>query len=261
MEQSATSALPYNSGGLSQLDVADPPRELQVVLATMTLYSGKSLCSELHDDCQAADPAARPRSTMATADKPTLGSVPPRDHSEPMLTRCAFPLHHTEPTYLHAEPCTAVLSDTRPIELAPSALAALNYALDELLQLWVHASLTPSSSSSASGIPGPIGLNEVLSTERLKAGVIRIVGPATGKNVALEAELAVRELLSSSPAALRSDPALKIAASSSLAQSSAQPTDESSPQQQAEDIFRLLRDWVHDISGLGGARRSSSAYI
>lgn len=166
----------------------------------------------------------------------------------------------TEPQYLYEPPTTAVLSETRPTNLSPPALTALNFALDELLQLWVHASLSPStattppiSSTVAPPLaPGPLGPKQVFTTERLKQGVIRVVGPYLGKNVVLEAELAVRELLRLAPPSLRADAALKKGNFGS-------PTtvfegqDEGTAAQQADEIFRSLRAWVQLVSGLGGA--------
>lgn len=124
------------------------------------------------------------------------------------------------------------------------ALAGVNFVLDELLQLWVHAALTP---TGANPIPGPLGSGEALTTERFKAGVMRVVGPVTGKNVALEAEMAIRELLNTSSPGLRADPALKMTSSRA-----SESTALISPSNQAESVFRDLRGWVHAISGLGG---------
>ncbi|SCZ90378.1 BZ3500_MvSof-1268-A1-R1_Chr1-3g01952 [Microbotryum saponariae] len=173
---------------------------------------------------------------------------------------------YPEPQYVLSEPATAILSDTRQTSLTPAALAIINYTLDELLQLWVHAALTqspstpttsitsgapPTSAPSRSG-PSPLGPSDAFTTERLKAGVIRVLGPL-GKNSVLEAELAVRELLRMSAPSLRADPALRRAQPTIT--SSATSRDAVSAQQivtQADTIFRALRDWLMIISGLGG---------
>ncbi|KDE09743.1 hypothetical protein MVLG_00143 [Microbotryum lychnidis-dioicae p1A1 Lamole] len=174
---------------------------------------------------------------------------------------------YTEPQYVLGEPATAILSDTRQTSLTPAALAIINYTLDELLQLWVHAALTqslstpttsitsgapPTSAPSRSG-PSPLGPSDAFTTERLKIGVIRVLGPL-GKNSVLEAELAVRELLRMSAPSLRADPALRTAQPTIA--SSASSRDAVSAQQivnQADTIFRALRDWLMSISGLGAA--------
>jgi hypothetical protein len=123
--------------------------------------------------------------------------------------------------------------------------------LDELLQLFIHASLiapTGSSPPSVNGTPplaaGPLGPKDVYTTERFAAGVRRVLGPSLGKNVLLEAELAIRELLRMGAPSLRGDGALR-KGSFSGASAVAATT-------QADDLFRLLREWVMEISGLGG---------
>ncbi|SCV68443.1 BQ2448_564 [Microbotryum intermedium] len=177
---------------------------------------------------------------------------------------------YTEPEYVFREPATAILSDTRPTNLTPAALAIINYTLDELLQLWVHAALTqspatPSTSIIASGGPtsvtglppkpgpSPLGPSEAFTTERFKAGVIRVLGPL-GKNSVLEAELAVRELLRMSAPSLRADPAMRRAQpTAAMASSSRDAISAEQIVAQADTIFRALRQWLMSISGLGAA--------
>lgn len=163
-----------------------------------------------------------------------------------------------EPTYLHPAPTTAVLSEARPLRLANAALLSLNYLLDELLHLFIHAALVPPPSSnrlsvSSSSPPGPLGPNEVLTTERFKAGVIRVVGPHLGKNAVLEAELAIRELLRMGAPSLRGDSALRKTSFGSPASSSATANATSAATAQADELFRSLRAYVQAISGLGAA--------
>lgn len=168
----------------------------------------------------------------------------------PLTLRLPWP--PTEPLYLQASPTTALLSDTRPTSLSPSALSALNATLDELLQLFIHASLiapTGASPPSVNGTPplsaGPLGPKDVYTTERFAAGVRRVLGPNLGKNVVLEAELAIRELLRMGAPSLRGDGALRKGSFSGTVGVAATT--------QADDLFRLLREWVMEISGLGGA--------
>lgn len=158
-----------------------------------------------------------------------------------------------EPRYLEAAPTTALLSETRPTSLSAPTLSAINATLDELLQLFIHASLIPptgSSPPSVNGTPpmsaGPLGPKDVYTTERFAAGVRRVLGPNFGKNVILEAELAVRELLKMSNPSLRGDGALRKGGIGEANGSSVAATT------QADDLFRLLREWVMAISGLGG---------
>lgn len=71
-----------------------------------------------------------------------------------------------------------------------------------------------------------------------------MLGPSLGKNVLLEAELAIRELLRMGAPSLRGDGALRKGSFSGLSEVAATT--------QADDLFRLLREWVMEISGLGG---------
>ncbi|KAL8283170.1 hypothetical protein RQP46_005948 [Phenoliferia psychrophenolica] len=170
---------------------------------------------------------------------------------------------YTEPAYVLSSPTTTLLSDARPLQLTSAALLAVNYLLDELLHLTINASLGGvGAGSSATGAPvtlGPLAESEVLTTERFKAGVIRVVGPLLGKNAVLEAEVAVRELLRHASSGMRGDAALKkssLAASSAKGQSSAVATSV-----QADDIFRSLRAFVQIISGLGATPSPTSPHV
>lgn len=95
---------------------------------------------------------------------------------------------------------------------------------------------------------GPLAPNEPLTTEKLKAGVVRVMGAPLGKSAALEGELAVRELLRTATPAVRGDGALRKTSFSA----GATAFDEA----QADEVFRSLRGWVSEISGLGGELRT-----
>ena len=172
----------------------------------------------------------------------------------PPVTHAPSP--HAEPVYLLLNPTTALLSDARPLSLTSPALLSLNYLLDELLHLTINASLGgPGAGSSAAGTValGPLADSEVLTTERFKAGIIRVVGPLLGKNAVLEAELAIRELLRLGAPSMRGDAALRkssFGAPTAEGQSSELALATSA---QADDIFRSLRAFIQIISGLGGA--------
>ncbi|GAA5914423.1 hypothetical protein JCM6882_008231 [Rhodosporidiobolus microsporus] len=207
----------------------------------------------------------------------------------------------SEPSYVHPHPSTAILSETRPTQLAPTALAALNYLLDELLHIVVHAALhsppastTPTHSppppggsaspppsshvpSSSASLPTPLAPSEVLTTDRLKSSLARILGPTSlAKECILEAELAVRELIRRGSPSLRGDAALKrsgmwgtpvLPASSSSGgggpvegkEGEGEKGEKEREEQrrevgrQANEVFRALRAWVMQISGLGAA--------
>lgn len=91
-----------------------------------------------------------------------------------------------------------------------------------------------------------MGPKDIYTTERFAAGVRRVLGPNLGKEVILEAELAVRELLKLGAPSLRGDGALRKGSFGAGSGSSVAATT------QADDLFRLLREWVMAISGLGG---------
>ena len=74
-----------------------------------------------------------------------------------------------------------------------------------------------------------------------------MLGPNLGKNVVLEAELAIRELLKMSNPSMRGDGALR---KGSFGGGGGDSTLTATTQ--ADDLFRLLREWVMAISGLGG---------
>ncbi|KAM0756498.1 hypothetical protein T439DRAFT_376677 [Meredithblackwellia eburnea MCA 4105] len=169
---------------------------------------------------------------------------------------------YTEPQYLLAQPTTSILSEARPLHLSTGALLSLNYLQDELLHLTINAALgalainpnlSPASPPTLSIPLGPLAPNEVLTTERIKAGLIRVVGPLLGKNAVLEAELAVRELLRLGPPSLHGDAALR---KSSFGSTNVQPgaratQSPAAAANQVDDIFRSLRAYVQLISGLG----------
>ncbi|GAA5831852.1 hypothetical protein JCM11251_003910 [Rhodosporidiobolus azoricus] len=205
----------------------------------------------------------------------------------------------SEPSYVLEQPATAVLSETRPTHLSPTALAALNYLLDELLHIIVHAALhsppastTPTNSpppagttsppsstsharSSSSTFPSPLGPTEVLTTDRVKSSLARILGPTSlAKECILEGELAVRELVRRGSPSLRADGALKksgmwgtpvIPSSSQSADAEGKEGEETGEEvkerekqklevaRQANEVFRALRAWVMQISGMGAA--------
>ncbi|GAA6036850.1 hypothetical protein JCM8097_006312 [Rhodosporidiobolus ruineniae] len=192
----------------------------------------------------------------------------------------------TEPTYIRTEPATTVLSETRATHLSPSALSALNFLLDELLHILVHAALhSPPASTTPThspplgttvggppparppSTPAPLGPNEVLTTDRLKSALARILGPTSlAKECILEAELAVRELIRRGSPSLRGDGALKkqgmwgtpVLPSVGEAEGEGEEKVERERQKkevvrQAEEVFRALRSWVMSISGVGVA--------
>ncbi|GAA5854612.1 hypothetical protein JCM9279_005710 [Rhodotorula babjevae] len=186
-------------------------------------------------------------------------------------------LTYSEPDYLYPAPTATALSqgdDPRPTQLAPQALLALNHLIDELLHLVVHSSLhsTPSpltpTSSPNGGLstqpPTPLGDNEVLTSDRFKSGLARILGPTSlAKECILEAELAVRELVRRGSPSLRADGALKRApgvwGSPILPSNGAPLADDEELVRQASETFRALRAWAMQISGLGAACPAGSA--
>ncbi|GAA6053517.1 hypothetical protein JCM3770_000305 [Rhodotorula araucariae] len=184
---------------------------------------------------------------------------------------------YSEPSYIFAEHAATALSDTRVTRLSPTALVALNHLVDELLHLVVHAALhsTPSittlTSSPTGGasslLPTPLAQSEVLTTERFKSALARILGPtALAKECILEAELAVRELVRRGSPALRGDGALKRAhamwASPVLGSGGARDGDDvadgAALARQAAEVFGALRAWTMQISGLGAACPASA---
>ncbi|BGP44952.1 hypothetical protein JCM10450v2_000767 [Rhodotorula kratochvilovae] len=178
---------------------------------------------------------------------------------------------YSEPSYIFAEPAATALSDTRPTRLAPTALVALNHLIDELLHLVVHAALhsTPSSTAPTSSPTGgasslppkPLAPSEVLTTERFKSALARILGPTSlAKECILEAELAVRELVRRGSPSLRGDGALKRAHGMwgspilpSLSSARGDDTDKAELASQAAEVFGALRAWAMQISALGAA--------
>lgn len=160
--------------------------------------------------------------------------------------------------YLLEKPTTALLSDARPLYLSSAALLSLNYLLDELLHLTINAALGglggPTATGSTAGTValGPLAQFEVLTTERFKAGVIRVVGPLLGKNAVLEAELAVRELLRLGAPSMRGDAALRKSSFGAAAATALDTKLALATSAQADDIFGSLRAFIQIISGLGG---------
>ncbi|GAA5926711.1 hypothetical protein JCM3775_007017 [Rhodotorula graminis] len=188
-----------------------------------------------------------------------------------------MPLTYSEPDYLYPTPTTIALSqgdDSRPTQLAPQALLALNHLIDELLHLVVHSSLhsTPSpltpTSSPTGGLstqpPTPLGATEVLTSDRFKSALARILGPTSlAKECILEAELAVRELVRRGSPSLRADGTLKRApgvwGSPVLPSNGVPLADDEELVRQASETFRVLRAWAMQISGLGAACPAASA--
>jgi hypothetical protein len=94
---------------------------------------------------------------------------------------CASPVHrptcpaHSSPgpLYISSHSADVILSDIRPVKLDLDALGYLNTILDEIL-----ASVVLSANS--------------LSTDKLKAGLLRVLPTPLGKEALLEAELELR---------------------------------------------------------------------
>ncbi|GAA6005734.1 hypothetical protein JCM10207_005316 [Rhodosporidiobolus poonsookiae] len=184
---------------------------------------------------------------------------------------------YSEPAYVYASPANAVLTEsaTRSTQLSPTALSALNYTLDELLHIVVHAALhSPPASTTPTGspdpsdasapserkppsTPAPLAPDEVLTTDRFKASLARILGPTSlAKECILEAELAVRELIRRGSPSLRGDGALRKGGmwGTPVLQQGEMGGDgekDGEVKRQAEEVFRALRAWVMQISGVG----------
>ncbi|KAI0920778.1 hypothetical protein AcW1_005045 [Taiwanofungus camphoratus] len=77
------------------------------------------------------------------------------------------------PAYLSSRSADVILSDVRPIKLVFEALHAINVLLDELLYTILSASRS-------------------LSTEKLKAGLLKVLPTALGKEALLEAEVELK---------------------------------------------------------------------
>jgi hypothetical protein len=75
--------------------------------------------------------------------------------------------------YVSSHSADVILSDIRPVKLAPDALGCLNATLDEILQNVILAAHS-------------------LHTDRLKAGLNRVLPTPLGKEALLEAELELR---------------------------------------------------------------------
>ncbi|KAI5477920.1 hypothetical protein MNV49_005813 [Pseudohyphozyma bogoriensis] len=168
-------------------------------------------------------------------------------------------MDYSDPHYLLPQPATSVLSETRLTHLSASALRLLNFILDEVLLTTLSASLShhspspPTSPSTPAILTGPLGADEVLTTDKFKQGLVRTVGPLLGKNAALEAELAIRELLRMGAPSLRGDPALRKASfAGSLPGANGRGSDgDQDGSIQIDGVFRSLRAWVQAVSGLG----------
>ncbi|KAK4058103.1 hypothetical protein OIO90_000842 [Microbotryomycetes sp. JL221] len=148
----------------------------------------------------------------------------------------------SEPQFVLAENATTILSETRPLQLAPDALASLNFTLDELLQLWVHSSIVSTKSQDGHApVVGP-----VYSTEQLKAGVLRVSGANLGNQAVIEAEVAVQELLKLTNATDTQYVGLDNTANDKQG-------DRLASADLAHELFVSLREWIHSVSGLGVA--------
>jgi len=127
--------------------------------------------------------------------------------------------------------------------------------------------LTPTSSPNgglSTQPPTPLGATEVLTSDRFKSALARILGPTSlAKECILEAELAVRELIRRGSPSLRADGALKRApgvwGSPVLPSNGAPLADDEELVRQASETFRALRAWAMQISGLGAALPAGSA--
>lgn len=216
---------------------------------------------------------------------PPCTSPPAKPAPPPPSSRSPLP-SITEPTYILPLPSTSLLSETRPTHLSPAALDTLNKTIDETLFIVVHAALhSPPSSTTPTGSPGgsggspggagmhlsapaPLEKDEVLTIERVKSAFARILGPTSlAKECILEAELAVRELMRRGSPSLRGDAALKkgtmwgtprLPAPGRIGMESGLEEGEGEEKkravgEQANEIFRALREWVMQISGVGGA--------
>jgi hypothetical protein len=97
-----------------------------------------------------------------------------RRRGEPGLTATSGP------SYLSSRSADVILSDVRPIRLAPAALRALNVFLDELL--WIVLANARS-----------------LSTDRLHGALRKVLPTSLGKEALLEAEVELRAYLEKTP--------------------------------------------------------------
>ncbi|KAK4054833.1 hypothetical protein OIV83_000757 [Microbotryomycetes sp. JL201] len=147
----------------------------------------------------------------------------------------------SEPQYVYSDSATSLLSETRPLQLASDALSAVNFTLDELLQLWVHVSLVSVADNDAQLVTG----FEPYSTSRFKAGLLKVTGPTLGNQAVLEAEIAIQELLKLDPSLTRDGKATNGSTTSVSSVSGQTPADK------AHEVFVGLREWIHVISGLG----------
>lgn len=87
---------------------------------------------------------------------------------------------YSGPTYLSARSADVILSDVRPVRIAPAALRALNVLLDELLwTVLAHA--------------------RSLDTDRLHQALRKVLPTSLGKEALLEAEVELRAYLEKSP--------------------------------------------------------------
>ncbi|KAM0793161.1 hypothetical protein ACM66B_000635 [Microbotryomycetes sp. NB124-2] len=154
----------------------------------------------------------------------------------------------SEPQYVLAESARRILSETRPLQLASDALAAVNFTLDELLQLWVHVSLV--SINDGNEAQTNVDL-ELYTTDRFKAGLLKVTGPVLGNQAVLEAEVTTQELIKLDSSLAHHERALK--------GSGATQTAPATPADTAHELFVSLREWVHTISELGAASSGSGA--
>lgn len=154
-----------------------------------------------------------------------------------------------QPTYIHPDAASLLLSESRPLQAAPVLLHAVNLLVDELLWLALDACSDPGHTEAeriklaAAGRPVDAPLKGTipwpLTTAEFKKALLKVLGNGVGKNAVLEAELAVRELLKTAPSEARRDPAL-----------SAAPGPKTS-RARVEVVFSELRGWCDRLSPLG----------
>jgi hypothetical protein len=77
------------------------------------------------------------------------------------------------PTYISSHSADVILSEVRPIKLHPDALRSINVLLDEVLYSILAAARS-------------------LSTEKLRAGLLKVLPTSLGKDALLEAEVELR---------------------------------------------------------------------
>ena len=88
---------------------------------------------------------------------------------------CTARVHpgHPGPSYISSHSADVILSEVRPIKLHADALRSINVLLDEVLYNILAAARS-------------------LSTERLRAGLLKVLPTSLGKDALLEAEVELR---------------------------------------------------------------------